>query len=73
MPGTGNAVGKLFSAVATDNGRDTGRAHSPIGEKSYSCELPTFSNMLFAVCGLIEVISDYLLHAPLHFENNQLN
>jgi hypothetical protein len=73
MPGTGNAVGKLVSVVATDNGRDMGRAHSPIGKKSYSCGLPTFSNALFAVGGLIEVVLAYLLHAPFYFENNQLN
>jgi hypothetical protein len=59
--------------VATDNGRDMGQAHSPIGEKSYSCGLPIFSNMLFAMCGLIEVILAYLLPVPLYFENKQLN
>jgi hypothetical protein len=69
MPGTGNAVGKLFSAVATDNGRDMGRAHSPIGEKYYSYGLPIFSSVLFTMCGLMKVILAYLLQAPLCFEN----
>jgi hypothetical protein len=67
MPGTERAVGKLFSTVATDNGRDIRRAHSPIGEKVYSCGLPTFSNVLFVGLGLMKVDLDYLLWPKLCF------
>jgi hypothetical protein len=73
VPGTGGAAGKLCSIVATDNGWDIRRAHSPIGEKSYSCELPIFSNVLFVGRGLMKVGLAYLLTAPLYFQNNQLN
>jgi hypothetical protein len=67
MPGTEGATGKLFSTVATDNGQDIGRAHSPIGEKVYSCVLPTISNVLFVGLGLIKVNLAYLLRLSLCF------
>jgi hypothetical protein len=70
MPGTERAVGKLFSNVATDNGRDIRRAHSPIGEKVYSCGLPTFSNVLFVGLGLMAVNLAYLLSAHPIFKIN---
>jgi hypothetical protein len=70
VPGTEGAAGKLFSIVATDNGRDIRRAHSPIGEKVYSCGLPTFSNVLFVGLGLMTANLAYLLSASLIFKIN---
>jgi hypothetical protein len=61
VPGTGGATGKLCSIVATDNGWDIRRAHSPIGEKVYSCGLPTFLDELFVGLGLMTVNLAYLL------------